>query len=93
MLSLENLVGQKVIASIPLWNAASEKPLVIEIRGIESGGVWVKSEVVTQFWLNQSKRASHPTTPVFFLPFHQIEFLAVPSGETALSEKAFGLTT
>jgi hypothetical protein len=61
------------------------------LHGVESGGLWVESQTLTNAFLARVGLASAPKTAVFFLPFHQISFVLDSLNVPSLSEKAFGV--
>ena len=63
----------------------------VKLVGVESGGLWVESQEVT----NQSVQAigapAAPKTLVVFFPYHEISFAFGRLDMPSLNEKAFGL--
>jgi len=88
MKQLDELVGQELYGWIPVIHKTNLQP--IRLHGVESGGVWLESDLLTQTFLTDSEKPALQK-PLFFVPFQQIGYLVQPSGEIALSEKAFGL--
>ena len=87
MKQLADLVGQTVVGRVPILDQKIWQRL--KIHGIESSGLWIENQKVTDQTLEQSGVTSAPKTLVFFLPFHQIDFLIDSVDIPALSEKAF----
>ncbi len=88
MKNLHELIGEEILAKVPLIHRGQYQTL--RLHGVEEGGIWIESEVLTQLALSMSKKAA-AGTPIFFLPFHQIQFLMQMTEKLALSEKAFGV--
>ena len=79
--NLMGLVGQVVGMKVPLLNDATT--IRAKVHAVESSGLWIENQDLTNRLLADHDRKSAPTTVVLFFPFQQIEFvvasLAVPS--------------
>jgi hypothetical protein len=63
----------------------------VKLHGVESGGIWIESQKLTEIALNIGGYASSPKTAIYFLPWHQITTIISSLDEVAISEKGFGL--
>ena len=86
--SFERLVGNEVIALIPIFDKKLFQ--TVTIRGVEHGGLWIESETVTKFWVDKLD-VPIIKTPIFFIPFNQITFAFSYDEKLQISEKKFGL--
>lgn len=87
-MKFEELIGKTVPIRIPLMHETDL--LEVIIRGVDYGGLWVESEIITQGVLKGLGIAAG-NTPAFFIPYHSIRFAYYPLDKTALSESAFGV--
>lgn len=89
MPKLIDYVGHTIlIRSIPV---NEERPAVVKLIDVDSGGIWVESQDATEHWLTELKKTSSPKTLVWFLPYAQISWILGSEDYPALSEKALGL--
>jgi hypothetical protein len=85
---LKHLIGQEVLAVIlPIHQTELQE---VRLLGVELGGIWIESEVMTQSVLRNIGAATGKT-PLFFVPYAQIKFLMGVSEKIALSESSFGV--
>jgi len=63
----------------------------VQLVGVESGGIWIKSQALTELLLRSSGVATHHKTPVIFVPYSQLLVAIASTPEVALDEKAFGV--
>jgi hypothetical protein len=89
--SFENLIGQSVLISSDAFGDPKKLAKVI-LRGVESGGLWLESNEITQDLLQAFKAKAADKTVVFFVPYHRIKLAISSIGLMALSESSFGLT-
>jgi hypothetical protein len=89
MPELQKMIGQTIVASVPAIDRVKLQKLIL--HGVESGGLWVESQTMTNALLARVGLAAAPKTAIFFLPFHQISFLIESLNVPSLSEKAFGV--
>jgi hypothetical protein len=89
MPELQKMIGQTIVASVPAIGGVKLQKL--KLHGVESGGLWVESQTVTNALLTRVGVSAAPKTMIFFLPFHQISFLIESLNVPSLSEKAFGV--
>ena len=79
--NLPGLVGQVVGMKIPLWN--TETTVRVKVHAVESSGLWIENQELTNSLLSEHERKSAPTTIILFLPYQQIQYVvasvAVPS--------------
>jgi hypothetical protein len=48
------------------------EPLELKLHGVESGGVWVENQILTDMMLAAMNETVLETTPIFFLPYSTI---------------------
>ncbi len=89
MPKLEEMIGQTIVALIPLID--KEEFQEVKLHGVESGGLWIESQKITNWLLRRKGLASAPKTLVLFLPYHQITFVMSALDVPSLSESAFGV--
>lgn len=85
----DTLIGQNIQAAIPFINKTEFQD--IKIHGVETGGLWIECQALTNQIL-EAIGESHGRTPLFFLPFHQISFAWTAIDQIALSESALGVS-
>jgi hypothetical protein len=86
---LRDSIGQEILGMVPMLNPNQLQTL--KLHGVEEGGIWVESNELTQLMLAKISRHASSKTPIFFVPFHQIQFLLHSTEQISLSEKAFGV--
>jgi hypothetical protein len=91
MKSLSEMVGEEIAALVPVLN--QRKLQVLKLRGIETGGIWVESQALTNQFLEMVGAQTAPRTLAIFVPYDKILFLLGFEDVPSLSEKAFGLGT
>jgi hypothetical protein len=88
MKSLSQLIDREILILIPFIHDTDLQ--VVKLIAVESGGIWIQNEQMTQRLLANLKLHAGKT-PIFFVPFSQVLFVMDASEEVSLSEKAFGL--
>ena len=86
--SLQSLIGEEVVALIA--SIDSKVLQKITVLSVESSGLWIECEALTQGLLHNMNLPA-AKTPVLFVPYSQINFIIVGGDKIALSESAFGL--
>jgi hypothetical protein len=87
-MQLSEYIGQDILLRIPL---IEDHHQVVKLLGVEAGGIWIESqEMINKIYSAVDKEGSE-RTPVFFFPYHQIEFGMVAIPGLALNERAFGV--
>lgn len=87
MPSLKDMIGEIIVAHVPLFHKTKWQRL--KLLDVETAGIWVESQSITESILQASGVTSSPKTMIFFLPFHQILYILSSRDVPALSEKAF----
>jgi len=87
--SLAALVGSTIVVLIPALHPA--KLQQVKLLAIESYGVWIESQAVTEQLLQFAGRAFSPRSAVFFFPWSAMTLVLSSSASPSLSEKAFGV--
>lgn len=89
MPKLSDSIGHTILLrSIPV---DEQKPTVVKLIDVETGGIWIESQDLTDHWLGQVKVATSPKTLVWFVPYAKISWIMGSEDYPALSEKALGL--
>jgi hypothetical protein len=83
------MIGESIFARVPIIDP--NKPTLLKLHGVETGGVWIEYEAFTQEILSESGAVEAPRTPVVFLSLDKIDFVVGFVESTVLSEKAFGV--
>jgi hypothetical protein len=89
MPSLTEMVGQEIIAFIPIMDRKVLQK--VKLLGVETGGIWIESQKMTNVLLGALGVQSAPKSAIFFLPFQQITFVVAGQDVPSLGEKAFGV--
>jgi hypothetical protein len=87
--SLESKIGQLIGAIIPF--IGREKILTVWLHGVETGGIWIESQETTNCLLEHLKTSRALKTPIFFIPYSQIQTIIDSIDQVAISEKAFSI--
>jgi len=88
-MQFSDLIGQEVGLIIPRFHP--EKIQSVKVIGVESGGVWIESQWLTNQLLEKFGVASAPRTAAVFVPYHQIAWGVTSVSGPSLHEKAFGV--
>jgi hypothetical protein len=86
---LSEEVGKNIWAVLPTLTGEDLKKF--KLHGVDIGGIWVESQLLTEAFLSNAKVQGLPKTPVFFVPYAQIRMILDSVEGTALSEKSFGV--
>ena len=89
MRSLQSMIGEVVIARIPLLDA--DGVMLVKLHAVEANGLWVESQEFTNELMEKFQFSSSRTTPLVFVPFDEVDFIIAALESLSLSEPAFGL--
>jgi len=89
MRSLQSMIGEVVIARIPLLDA--DGVMLVKLHAVEANGLWVESQDFTNQLMGKFHFFSSRTTPLVFVPFDKVDFIIAALDSLSLSEPAFGL--
>jgi hypothetical protein len=89
MRTLQSMIGEVIIARIPLLDA--DGMMLLKLHGVETNGIWVESQDFTNELMEKFRFFSSRTTPLVFLPFDKIDFIIASLDSLSLSERAFGI--
>jgi hypothetical protein len=84
--SFASLVGKEVYAVVPLVDPKLIQRLLV--CGVESGGIWVECQALTDLILTKIGRGSTPKTPIFFLAYHEMRFVYYAENVPAMNLSA-----
>jgi hypothetical protein len=62
-----------------------------KLRAVEAGGLWIESQIVIEGLLRKLGEQASEKTPLLFVPFSQIKYIAAFHDVPALSERGFGV--
>jgi hypothetical protein len=65
----------------------------VRLVGVEAGGIWIESQAMVDKMFSALGEVASERTPIFFFPYHQIEFAMVPREGIALNESTFGVAS
>ena len=88
-MQLSDYIGQEVVFLIPDIDPEALQKVII--HGVETGGVWLESQTLTNMLLQQFKAPSSQRTLIWFYPYDKIRFGFVGLEKPGLNEKAFGI--
>jgi hypothetical protein len=89
MRNLATMIGEVIIARIPLFKA--DAMILVKLHGVESQGIWIESQDFTNDLMEKFKFFSSRTTPLVFVPFDKVDFIVASLDSLSLSEPAFGI--
>ncbi|MFI5092983.1 MAG: hypothetical protein ACHQIK_06040 [Candidatus Acidiferrales bacterium] len=89
MRTLQSMIGEVVIARIPLLDA--DGMMLVKLHAVEANGLWVESQDFTNGLMEKFQFFSSRTTPLVFVPFDKVDFIIASLDSLSLSEPAFGL--
>jgi len=89
-MNLSEMIGKEIVVLIPFTSPHYQQ---IKLLGVESGGIWIESQVMINEIFSALGETSSERTPAFFVPYHHIQFAMVPVPGMALNERAFGVTS
>jgi len=87
-MQLPDYIGKDVVLLIPFIEQHYQ---TVKLLGVEAGGIWIESQEMVNKVYSAVGKVDSPRTPVFFFPYHQIEFGMVAIQGMALNEEAFGV--
>lgn len=89
---LHQMLGETLLGYVPSLNQFTGGPHIqFKLISVDVGGIWVECQSYTEEILKKGNRQDAPKTPVLFLPFSSINYLARVHDAPALSEKSLGL--
>ena len=87
-MTFKELIGKTItIATLENGELAFTHPT---LRGVESGGIWVSSDELTNQLLRGLGAQAAEKSPVVFLPYHSFLMAVAAEDKVALDEKSFG---
>jgi hypothetical protein len=86
--TLQSLIGEPIVACIPYID---QRAMIYKLHAIETSGIWVESQAVTDHFLKQFNAAASPRSLVLFVPFSGISCIYANVDGPALSREAFGV--
>ena len=87
-MELRDYIGDEIMLAIP---DLDPKLQLVTLRGVEAGGIWIKSQPMTNLLLETIGQQVWAGSPVFFFPYHAIRLGIGKSNAPALGEEAFGV--
>jgi len=91
MLTLNDLVGTKVILCPKQKFQANTNLYAVTLHGVEVGGLWIEHPALSEIVAHSVHKTVEelPKDPVFFFPYSEIEHLSAFS--TRIDPKSLGL--
>jgi hypothetical protein len=86
MISLQDLIGKEIIASIPIFHRTTLQKM--KLINVESSGLWVESRTISDSMLKHIGYTYSPKSVIFFLPFHQIAYILESLDVPYISDEA-----
>ena len=86
MTNFESLIGQNVVIVSPAFNNG-EAPEKVRLHGIDHGGVWIESQLLTDRFLETTKEIMANKTLITFLPFWKISLAFSAADMPSISSK------
>lgn len=91
-LRLYDMIGEVLSASVPeMTELLGDVPQKLKLVSVDVGGIWIECQILTDKTLAVASRQDASDSPVMFLPFSSIRYLARLYGVPSLSEQALGL--
>lgn len=90
--NLSQLEGHDIHAIIPVLNEPEDQDAILKYRlhAVESSGLWLENQELTNILLKSAGVKSSETTNVFFVPFSQVKIVLwavdVPSFSDSILE-------
>jgi hypothetical protein len=85
---LEEMIGQTLVGEVSCFDGFGDEPHVqFKLLSVDSGGLWVESQSIHEFFLKKAGATSSPRSAIFFLPYSSIRYLSFAQDVPALSEK------
>jgi hypothetical protein len=88
MRTLASMIGEVIIVRIPLLD---EGMMLVKLHAIETQGIWIESQELTNQLMEKFQCSSSRTTPVVFVPFGKLDFIIAGLDSLSLSERTFGI--
>ena len=88
-MQFSELLNQPILMTIPKMHPT--KYQTVKVVGVESGGLWIECQEITNRVLQMAGAPSAPRTIVVFLPYHSIGEVAHFVDGPSLNEKSFGV--
>ena len=88
-MEFKDYIGDVLLMLAPRWHPTELQ--TVKLLGVESRGLWVENQEMTNAILQRFKSPASPRSVVFFLPFAEIAFVIAGADAPSLDEKAFGL--
>jgi hypothetical protein len=68
-----------------------DSPITARLRGVETGGIWIENQDITNQILTAAGRLQSAQTPVLFFPYSQVLFALGTIPGVALNEASLGV--
>jgi len=89
---LHEMIGETLWGIVPSLHKLEGGPhIVFKLVSVDVGGIWVESQSYTEMVLKKGNRQDAARSPVLFVPFSSIDYLARVQDVPALSAKSLGL--
>lgn len=88
-MSFTDHIGQVIHVVIPKILHETEL-CPVKLVGVDAGGIWIESQMFTNFILSGLGKATSSKTMILFVPYGLISYAVISKDELALNERAFG---
>ena len=82
-MQLRDYIDQEIIIQILAYG---DEPISVRLRGVETGGIWIENQDITNAIPGVAGVAQSEQTPVLFFPYGQILFALGTIPSVALNE-------
>ena len=86
-MQLSEIVGEEILVSVTTHHGFRR----VKLLGVEAGGIWIESQLLTNAILRGIGEATSLRTPILFLPYHRVSEIVHSIDVPVLGEKAFGV--
>ena len=86
-MELKELIGQQIFVLSPRVSHKPEEVQSVILHGVEPAGIWIEVPEIQESVLKRLQSTMHESTPIIFLPYHQIDLIVSEIPKTLLSEK------
>jgi hypothetical protein len=85
MIKLSDYMDQEIRVLLSL--EGQDQAVTAILRGVDSGGIFLEMQKLTDEVLGILKMRAAPRTPVIFIPYHVIVSIVVPMDSPSISDK------
>lgn len=79
------LIGERVMILSTVLDP--QDPVVVTVRGVDYGGIWVEAQTITDTFLKSIKEQMFEGTPITYVPFWRITLAVTARNVPAISSE------